>query len=138
MIQTYLLRILFIDALKIAAEDPSNHTYPSYVGMMSYRESVANWYKKRFNVDLDPATEVVALIGSKEGIAHAPLAFLDPGDIALVPNPGYPVYPVSVSFAGGTPYNMPLLKENEFLPDLDSIPDDVLKESKINVFKLPK
>ena len=126
-----------IDALKKASEDPSNHTYPSYIGMMEFREAAANWYKKRFNVDLDPGSEIVTLIGSKEGIAHAPLAFLDPGDIALVPDPGYPVYPVSTTFAGGVPYNMPLLKENDFLPDLDTIPDDVLGKAKLMFLNYP-
>jgi len=126
-----------IEGLKKAAEDPSNHTYPSYIGMMAFREAAAEWYKKRFDVDLDPVSEVVALIGSKEGIAHAPLAFLDPGDIALVPDPGYPVYPVATTFAGGVPYNMPLLKENGFLPDLDSIPEDVLKKTKLMFLNYP-
>jgi len=126
-----------INALKKAAEDPSNHTYPSYIGMMAFREAASEWYKKRFNVNLDPATEVVALIGSKEGIAHAPLAFLDPGDIALVPDPGYPVYPVATTFAGGTPYSMPLLKENGFLPDLDSIPADVIKKARLMFINYP-
>lgn len=114
-----------IEALREACVDPENHRYPSYVGMLSFREAAANWYGKRFGVSLDPPREVVALIGSKEGIAHAPLAFLDPGDVALVPDPGYPVYPVSTTFAGGVPYSMPLLKENGFFPDLDSIPENV-------------
>ncbi|MGI9554212.1 MAG: aminotransferase class I/II-fold pyridoxal phosphate-dependent enzyme, partial [Thermodesulfobacteriota bacterium] len=126
-----------INALQKAAEDPTNHTYPSYIGMMAFREAAADWYKKRFNVDLDPGSEIVALIGSKEGIAHAPLAFLDPGDIALVPDPGYPVYPVATTFAGGVPYNMPLLKENAFLPDLDSIPDDVLNKARLMFLNYP-
>src|SRR4030065_83691 len=84
-----------IDALKAAADDPENHRYPSYVGMLSYREAVSHWYGKRFGVKLDPQSEALTLIGSKEGIAHAPLAFIDPGDIVLVPNPGYPVYRVA-------------------------------------------
>ena len=126
-----------IDSLKKAAEDPTNHTYPSYIGMMAFREAAAEWYKKRFNVDLNPANEVVALIGSKEGIAHAPLAFLDPGDIALVPDPGYPVYPVATTFAGGVPYNMPLLKEIGFLPDLDSLPDDSTKKAGLMFLNYP-
>ena len=126
-----------IEALKKAAEDPTNHVYPSYVGMMAFREAASDWYKKRFDVDLDPGSEVVALIGSKEGVAHAPLAFLDPGDIALVPDPGYPVYPVSVTFAGGVPYNMPLLKENDFLPDLDSIPQDVVNKARLMFLNYP-
>ena len=83
---------------KKAAEDPTNHTYPSYIGMMTFREAASNWYKKRFNVTLDPGSEIVALIGSKEGIAHAPLAFLDPGDVALVPDPGLPGLPCSYYF----------------------------------------
>jgi LL-diaminopimelate aminotransferase len=126
-----------IEALKKAAEDPTNHTYPSYIGMMAFREAASEWYKKRFNVNLDPATEIVALIGSKEGIAHAPLAFLDPGDVALVPDPGYPVYPVATTFAGAVPYSMPLLKENGFLPDLDSIPGDIVKKARLMFINYP-
>lgn len=126
-----------IDALNSAAKDPANHVYPSYIGMMAFREAVSDWYKKRFNVDVDPASEVVTLIGSKEGIAHAPLAFLDPGDIALVPDPGYPVYPVATTFAGGVPYNMPLLKENNFLPDLDAIPQKIADKARIMFLNYP-
>ena len=83
-----------IDRLKQAAADPKHHQYPSYDGMLSFRTAVSRWYKKRFEVTADPATEVLTLIGSKEGIGHVPLAFIDPGDIVLVPSPGYPVYPV--------------------------------------------
>jgi len=126
-----------IDALKEGAEDPRNHRYPSYQGMRSFRVAVAQWYKERFNVDIDPDTEVVALIGSKEGIAHTPLAFIDPGDVGLYTDPGYPVYPTSISFAGGTPYALPLYKENEFLPDLDSIPEDILSKAKLLFINYP-
>jgi LL-diaminopimelate aminotransferase len=126
-----------IDALKVGAEDPANHRYPSYQGMRSFRVAVANWYKERFNVYLDPDTEVVALIGSKEGIAHAPLAFIDPGDVGLYTDPGYPVYPTSISFAGGNPYSVPLYKENEFLPDLNAIPDDIKKRAKLLFLNYP-
>ena len=126
-----------IDALKVGAEDPENHRYPSYQGMRSFRVAVAQWYKERFNVDLDPDTEVVALIGSKEGIAHAPLAFIDPGDVGLYTDPGYPVYPTSISFAGGTPYALPLYKDNEFLPDLDAIPDDIKKRAQLLFLNYP-
>lgn len=126
-----------IEALKKAAENPANHRYPSYIGMLSYRKAAANWYKKRFNVELDPKEEIVALIGSKEGIAHAPLAFVDPGDVVLVPDPGYPVYKVSTTFAGGTPHKMPLLKENGFLPDLDAIPDDVADKAVMMFLNYP-
>jgi LL-diaminopimelate aminotransferase len=126
-----------IDALKKAAEDPSNHRYPSYEGMLSFREAAANWYKERFGVKVDPKTEVVTLIGSKEGIAHTPLAFVNPGDVVLVPDPGYPVYSVAASFAGAVSYQMPLLKENDFLPDLDAIPEEIRKKAKLMFINYP-
>jgi LL-diaminopimelate aminotransferase len=126
-----------IDALKVGVENPAYHRYPSYQGMRSFRVAVANWYKERFNVYLDPDTEVVALIGSKEGIAHTPLAFIDPGDVGLYTDPGYPVYPTSISFAGGNPYSVPLYKENEFLPDLNAIPDDIKKRAKLLFLNYP-
>jgi len=120
-----------IDALGRAAADPKNHQYPSYEGMLSFRRAVADWYKRRFNVTLDPASEVVTLIGSKEGIGHIPLAFVDRGDVVLVPSPGYPVYPVATNFAGGKVHIMPLTKANGFLPDLNAIPKDVAKKAKL-------
>ncbi|RMH35487.1 MAG: LL-diaminopimelate aminotransferase [Nitrospirae bacterium] len=126
-----------IEALQRAAMDPRHHQYPSYDGLLSFRTAVAQWYGRRFGVDLDPATEVLTLIGSKEGIGHVPLAFLDPGDVALVPSPGYPVYPVGTSFAGGTPYVMPLRKEHGFLPDLSAIPSDVARRAKLMFLNSP-
>jgi LL-diaminopimelate aminotransferase len=120
-----------IDSLAKAAEDPKHHQYPSYEGMLSFRKAVAVWYKRRFNVTLDPADEILTLIGSKEGIGHVHLAFVDPGDIVLVPSPGYPVYPVGTSFCGGTSHVMPLTKANGFLPDLNAIPKDVAKKAKL-------
>ncbi len=126
-----------IDALKRAVEDPTNHRYPSYEGMPAFREAAANWYKERFGVNVDYMREVVTLIGSKEGIAHAPLAFVDPGDIVLVPDPGYPVYSVATGFAGGIPYLMPLLKENDFLPDLDAIPEDIRRKARLMFINYP-
>lgn len=126
-----------VESLREAAGNPEHHRYPSYVGMPSFREAAAKWYSERFGVGLDPAKQVVTLIGSKEGIAHAPLAFLDPGDVALVPDPGYPVYPVSTTFAGGVPYAMPLLKENGFLPDLDAIPADVANRAVMMFLNYP-
>ncbi len=126
-----------IEALKRAVDDSRNHRYPSYEGMPAYREAVTGWYKERFGVSLNPASEAVALIGSKEGIAHTPLAFLDPGDIGLYTDPGYPVYPTSISFAGGIPYAVPLFKENGFLPDLDSIPEDIKRKAKIFFVNYP-
>lgn len=120
-----------IDALKVAADDPKNHQYPDYEGLPVFRKAVAAWYKSRFKVDLDQATEVVSLIGSKEGIANIHYAFVNPGDVVLCPNPGYPVYRTGTLFAGGERYNMPLKRENNFLPDLDAIPDDIAKRAKI-------
>ena len=126
-----------IESLRRAAGDPKHHQYPSYDGMLSFRTAVAEWYKRRFAVTLDPKTEVVTLIGSKEGIGHIPLAFIDQGDIVLVPSPGYPVYPVAASFAGGTSYMMPLTKANGFLPDLAAIPKDVAKKAKMMFLNSP-
>jgi LL-diaminopimelate aminotransferase len=126
-----------IDALKEAAADPVNHQYPSYSGMDDFNGAVARWYKGRFGVDLDPGSEVVTLIGSKEGIAHIPLAFIDPGDVALVASPGYPVYHVGAQFAGGEAYFMDLLKENGFLPDLSAIPPEVAQRAKLMFINYP-
>jgi LL-diaminopimelate aminotransferase len=126
-----------IERLKEAAEDPANHQYPSYSGMNDFKGAVARWYQRRFGVDLDPVSEVITLIGSKEGIAHLPLAFINPGDLALIPSPAYPVYGVAVMFAGGTTHEMPLLKENGFLPDLDAIPADVAKRAKLLFINYP-
>lgn len=126
-----------INALKEAAEVSKNHRYPSYIGMFEFREAVSNWYRERFGVIVDPQSEVVTLIGSKEGIAHTPLAFVDPGDIVLVPDPAYPVYSVATTFAGGLPYSMPLLKMNNFLPDLESIPEYVCRRAKLMFLNYP-
>ena len=126
-----------VASLKIAAEKPENHQYPSYVGMPSFRQAAAGWFGRRFGVEFDPATEVVSMIGSKEGIAHMPLAFVDPGDYVLVPDPGYPVYAIATTFAGGTPYKMPLKVENGFLPDLDVIPADIAAKAKLMFINYP-
>jgi len=126
-----------IEALKSAAQDHANHRYPSYSGMIDFNAAVAEWYRGRFNVSLDIDSEVVTLIGSKEGIAHIPLALINPGDIALVASPGYPVYHIGTQFAGGEPYFMDLLKENSFLPDLESIPSEVVKRAKMMFINYP-
>jgi LL-diaminopimelate aminotransferase len=126
-----------IEAANRAASDPANHQYPSYSGMRDFNAAVARWYERRFGVELDPGEEVVTLIGSKEGIAHIPLAFIDPGDIALVASPGYPVYHIGTQFAGGEPYFMDLLKENGFLPDLESIPPGVASKAKMMFINYP-
>jgi LL-diaminopimelate aminotransferase len=114
-----------------AVQRPQCHRYPSSFGMEAYRRTVADWCKRRFGLSLDPDNEVVALIGSKEGVGHFPLAFIDPGDIVLVPTPGYPVYHIGTLFAGGRSHFLPLTEERSFLPDLDAIPADTLQEAKI-------
>ncbi len=111
-----------VEAMREAVGDPATHRYPSYYGSIEFRSAVAAWYGRRFGVELDPASEVMALIGSKEGIGHIALAFVDPGDEALVPDPGYPVYGVSTRLAGGTPVSLPMPAERGFLPDLDAAP----------------
>jgi LL-diaminopimelate aminotransferase len=126
-----------VDRLKREAAVPANHQYPSYEGLPEFRAAAAKWYRRRFDVSLDPSAEVVALIGSKEGIAHFPLAFVNPGDVVLVPDPGYPVYHIATMFAGGRSYFMPLLRENGFLPDLDAIPRSVLAKAKILFLNYP-
>jgi len=111
--------------------------YPTSKGEMSFRKAVADWYKKRFDVSLDPATEVCCLIGSKEGLAHLPLAFIDPGDVSLIPDPSYPVYKICTTLAGGEPYLLPLTAENRFIPDLEKVPKDILKRAKLLYINYP-
>ena len=126
-----------IERLKMASEDPKNHRYPSYEGMIEFRTAVAQWFERRFGVTFDPRTEVLTLIGSKEGIAHIPLAFVNPGDYVLVPSPGYPVYRVSTLFAGGIPYFLPLRKENDFLPNFSEIPKEVAEKARLLFINYP-
>jgi LL-diaminopimelate aminotransferase len=126
-----------VRSMQKAVEKPVHHRYPSYEGMVSFREAVARWYGRRFCVKLDPLVEVLSLIGSKEGIGHIPLAFIDPGDAVLVPSPGYPVYSVGTLFAGGENYAMPLTENNNFLPDLDGIPKNILKKAKLIFLNYP-
>ena len=109
-----------VEAMREAVRDPSTHRYPSYFGGLDFRTAVAGWYRRRFGVELDPETEVMALIGSKEGIGHIAFAYLDPGDEALIPDPGYPVYGVSTRLAGATPVQLPMSAERGFLPDLSA------------------
>jgi LL-diaminopimelate aminotransferase len=113
------------------ARVPANHRYPETYGLTEFRHAIAEWYERRFSVILDPETEVLPLIGSKEGIGHLTFCFIDPGDVALVPDPAYPVYSISTMFAGGESYMMPLTAENDFLPDLDRIPMEVIKRAKL-------
>ncbi|MEK6679479.1 MAG: LL-diaminopimelate aminotransferase [Nitrospirota bacterium] len=126
-----------VKRLQEAVKNEKYHQYPSYEGLLIFRQAVADWYKSRFNVKLNPEDEVLTLIGSKEGIGHFPFAYINSGDIALVPSPAYPVYSAGTLFAGGQPFIMPLKKENNFLPDLDAIPKDIAKKAKILFINYP-
>ena len=126
-----------VEALCAAARDPANHHYPSYAGMDAFREAVAGWYSRRFGVNLDPAREVLALMGSKDGIAHVPEAFVNPGDVVLAPSPGYPVYRTSTLFAEGELHELPLETGNGFLPDLDAVPAAVAERAKLLFINYP-
>jgi LL-diaminopimelate aminotransferase len=126
-----------IEKLRESVKDPKTHDYPPYAGTAEFRQVVTLWYKNRFGVDLDPDKEVMALIGSKEGIAHIFLAFIDPGDFSLIPDPGYPVYKTGTLFANGFPYIMPLLEENNFLPDLEEIDEDIAQRAKLMFINYP-
>jgi LL-diaminopimelate aminotransferase len=120
-----------IDELCKAAHDPANHRYPETAGLPELCLAIARWYHNRFGVTLDPNKEVLPLIGSKEGVGHISFCLIDPGDIALVPNPGYPVYSMSTLLAGGKPYFLPLTEKNDFLPDLDVIPKKIAGKAKL-------
>ena len=120
-----------IQKLRETSGDLPNHRYPESEGLPEFRKATADWYQRRFGVSLDPETEVISLIGAKEGIGHAALCFIEPGDIALVPDPGYPVYSVGTWFAGGECHWMPLKEENGWLPDLEAIPEDVARRAKL-------
>ena len=120
-----------IDAMAKAIYDPKNHRYPFDEGVPAYRQAAAKFMEKRFGVTLDADKEVLTTIGSKDGIAHLPLAVVNPGDTVLVPQPGYPVYATGTSFAGGRVFTMPLLEKNNFLPDLEAIPQDVRKKTRL-------
>jgi LL-diaminopimelate aminotransferase len=120
-----------VDALVEAARDPATHRYPSYTGLPEFRREIASWYERRFGVTLDPDEHVQPLVGSKEGIYHLPVAFVDSGDVALVPDPGYPVYETGTILAGGEPFLLPLRPEDRYLPDLDVVPGEVLRRARV-------
>ena len=126
-----------VDTLRETAGDLPNHRYPESDGLPEFRKATADWYQRRFGISLDPDSEVISLIGAKEGIGHAALCFIEPGDIALVPDPGYPVYSVGTWFAGGECHWMPLKEENGWLPDLDAIPEDVARHAKVMWLNYP-
>ncbi len=120
-----------LEALKEAADVPANHRYPESEGLPDLRQSIAGWYERRFGLSFDANKEVLPLIGSKEGIGHMALCLIDPGDVALVPDPGYPVYSIGTMFAGGESYFLPLTEENDFLVDFGAIPEDVARRAKV-------
>jgi len=126
-----------IEKLRESVTDPKTHNYPPYQGTAKFRQAVALWYKKRFGVSLDADKEVMALIGSKEGIAHIFLAFIDPGDFSLIPDPAYPVYKTGTLFADGFPYIVPLLEKNNFLPDLEEIDEEIAQKAKLMFISYP-
>ena len=126
-----------VSVLQEAAADPSNHRYPSYFGLGELREAIAGWYRHRFGVTLDPATEILPTLGSKDGISHVPLALVDPGDVVLAPDPAYTVYVTGAVMAGADPYVMPLTAENHWLPDLDAIPPDVAERARMMWLNYP-
>ncbi|OGL44523.1 MAG: LL-diaminopimelate aminotransferase [Candidatus Schekmanbacteria bacterium RBG_13_48_7] len=128
-----------IQSLKMNAENIENHCYPpgEARGMIAFRKAVADWYEKRFNVMLDPEIEIITLIGSKEGSHHLALAMINPGDFSIVPDPAYTTYEMSTLFSGGQVYKVPLLKTNNFLPDLHSIPEDIARKAKLIFINYP-
>jgi LL-diaminopimelate aminotransferase len=126
-----------VEAMKKAVDKVERQKYPSYEGMYEFRQAVSEFYNRRKGVKLSPEREIIALIGSKEGIAHLPLAFVNPDDYVLIPDPGYPVYYASTIMAGGIPYQMPLREENNFLPKLDEIPSEIAKKAKIIFLNYP-
>jgi LL-diaminopimelate aminotransferase len=126
-----------VHVLQEAAADPANHRYASYFGLAELREAIAGWYGLRSGVTLDPSTEILPTLGSKDGIAHVPLALVDPGDVVLAPDPGYTVYVTGALMAGAEPYIMPLTVENNWLPDLDAIPDEVAQRARLMWLNYP-
>jgi LL-diaminopimelate aminotransferase len=120
-----------LNRLETALRTPAHHRYPESEGLPEFRKAVCDFYKRRFDINLDPATEAINLIGAKEGIAHASLCFIDPGDTALVPDPAYPVYEIGTMFAGGKSHFVPLTAENAWLPKFEDIPTDVARDAKV-------
>ncbi len=126
-----------VEALAAEAAKGENHRYPFTVGLSKFRTSVADWYARRFGVTVDPAGEVVSVIGSKEGLAHIGLGFVNPGDTVLVPEPGYPVYGITSAFYGADVHYMPLVAENDFVPDLDAVPKKVADRAVLMFLNYP-
>ena len=126
-----------IEEMTKQLHNAENHQYPSSVGMLSFRNTVADWYKARYGVQINGKSDVCALIGSKEGIANIHYCYVDPGDIVLVPDPAYPVYATATMLAGGQPYYMPLNSENGFLPVFEDIPEEICRRAKMMWLNYP-
>jgi len=126
-----------VEVLQREAERPENHRYPFTRGMEEFRRSVADWYNRRFGVSVNQDTDVVSVIGSKEGISHVPVAFVNPGDVVLVPEPSYPVYAITTKFSGGEVSYMPLLEKNGYLPDLGAIDGDTARRARLMYLNYP-
>ena len=126
-----------VEAMRQATAEPANHRYPFDEGVPEFRQEAAKFLKSRFGLDIDPQRELITTIGSKDGISHLPLAVVDPGDVVLVPQPGYPVYQSAALFAGAEPYIMPLREENNYWPDLKAIPEKVAKRARLMYLNYP-
>ncbi|HJV46969.1 MAG TPA: LL-diaminopimelate aminotransferase [Bacillota bacterium] len=126
-----------IDAMVKAVQNLANYRYPTSEGSLLFRQTVAQWYQYRFGVELVPETEVLSLMGSQDGLSHLALAWVDPGEIVLVPDPGYPIYSASVSLAEGVIYPLALKEENGYLPDLNQIPEDICEKAKMMILNYP-
>lgn len=128
---------LIVEQMHKSVDDSSTHDYPPYQGTLEFRKACASWMKKRFGVQVDPSDEVLAMIGSKEGIAHMILAMVDPGDYVLIPDPAYPVYKSFTILSGGQTYALPLTPENNFKPDFFSVPEEIAKKAKMLFINYP-
>ena len=126
-----------VEAMREAVLNPVNHHYPPFGGTKEYKTAAADWCHQRFGFTVDPDTEVTSLIGGKEGLHNTIMAFIDEGDVNLIPDPAYPVYKTSTILAGGEPYFLPLTPENNYLPDLEAIPQAVLQKSKLLMLNYP-
>lgn len=126
-----------VEAAIAALQNPANHGYPPFEGTASFRRTITSWYKRRYGVELDPSSEALPLLGSKEGLAHLAMAYINPGDLILVPSPAYPAHFRGPAIAGGRIYSMTLKPENDWLIDLAAIPDEVAKQAKILYFNYP-
>lgn len=126
-----------LEEMHRAVDNPETHNYPPYRGTMPFRKAAAEWMKSRFSVDINPETEAMSLIGSKEGLAHLIMAYIDPGDVVLAPSPGYPVYRNFTILCGGEPYTIPLKAERNFLPDYSQIPADIVKRARLLFLNYP-